>query len=427
MALAAGCSDRGTNPDRAPAPTSGVEPPTEVDHVMFDELLLQLGNVTNQLAYSAYWPDTSYFLSNDGPQIPILILLPPHGGSQYFYLHHGLVGIADRLLADGLIDPMVIVMIDNRSAFGGHFYAGNKSNGAGKWDKIIGQTLIDHFENIYERKIFEGNPNKRGIGGIGQGAYGAYRAAILNDSAYGSVSGAHGPMDFDGPNGDGGLISLMDSVLLSEQPELTAENVRNLPPTGFDTLQAYPISRMFAGGAMAFSPMFFNLDSLISYRVRADSTEVYDLQLDDQLRFSPGHAMIESDGDTLYPSFLIDSVVTQADFNLEFYLPFGWDESGVLHVPYDPIWSMWMDDNLDSLLINRGSLEGVDCWLANSPQAKWNHYEMTESWISFLQSRGLSPTVHRYSGYDGFPADDNEYVYDLLEKMLIFHSESFKE
>jgi hypothetical protein len=47
------------------------------------------------------------------------------------------------------------------------------------------------------------------------------------------------------------------------------------------------------------------------------------------------------------------------------------------------------------------------------------------SWVSTLQTNGYSPEVYQYDGYDGKPATGNEYVYDLIREMLIFHSQSF--
>lgn len=624
LMLAAGCTDRGSNPDRPDPAESGLEP--GMHHVMSDAFIVQVGNRTSQLPFTVYWPDVSYFIPGAGSEeIPLLILLAPEGETKNFYIQHGLPGIADRLIADGEIDPMAIVMFENKSAFGGHFYAGNKSNGAGKWDRVFGEDLIPYLETRYSTNIYKGDPGKRGIGGFGQGAYGAYRATIINDSLFGSVSGADGPLDFDGPNGDGGLIHLMDSVFV-EQPNLTAETFRRSPPVGFDTSSTrYPISQMFAGGAMAFSPMYFNLDSFITYSVSVDTQSILNLRINDTWpdtsryyclgwdtvvvgtdtsvfcadsflvegetmyfrcfggaigsgecpdsvlipadeatdddiavdfyrhynrnwesrywcnqysggqcidssavdgwwyyrcntwnedstectdsvfipadqvtsaddydfayevdsayfrcgnwsvdgsdstcldsifvdpdsvgggasydfavalrnldwrmvkrkfiidtipRLQPEFAMVDENGDPLYPNFLIDSIVTQDAFNLEFLLPFGWDQSGVLQKPYQPIWSMWMDDNLDSLLLNGGSLDGVDCWVGTSTQAKWAYHQMTESWISFLQAQGLTPAVYRYTGYEGYPATGSQYVYDVLEQMLKFHSASFKD
>lgn len=459
LMLASGCTDRGANPNRAESLDGELEPGK--NHVFGDDLfLVQLGNRTEQLPFSIYWPSRSHFDGDEEP-IPLLILLAPQGGTSNFYIHHGLRGLADRLIADGEIDPMAVVTIENRSVLGGYFYASNGSNGAGKWDEILGNRLVPYLEGIYSTNLDTGKVDKRGIGGIGQGAYGAFRAAILNPGTFGSVSGADGPLDFDGPNGAGGLIHMMDTVF-HEQPNLTAETFRRSPPVGFDTVQANPASRMFAGGAMAFSPMYTNIDSFITYSIRFDNREKYnikvnDVWLDSSFQCSdwdtlingpittiicvdsilesvdtipllqPEYAMVDENGDTLYPTFLIDSIVTQEAFDLEFFLPFGWDESGALQKPYEPIWSMWMDDNLDSLLLNGGSLEGVDCWVGTSPQAKWTYNEMTESWISFLQAQGHSPTAFRYTGYEGYPATGNRYVYDLLEQILKFHSASFKD
>ena len=86
-----------------------------------------------------------------------------------------------------------------------------------------------------------------------------------------------------------------------------------------------------------------------------------------------------------------------------------------------------MRNDLATLLgdAGAGALDGVNQWIATSPDAHYGFHEMTMSWVSTLQANGYAPEVYQYDGYDDKPAVGNEYVYDLIREMLIFHSQSF--
>jgi predicted deacetylase len=64
-------------------------------------------------------------------------------------------------------------------------------------------------------------------------------------------------------------------------------------------------------------------------------------------------------------------------------------------------------------------------WFATNPNAHWNYYQMTQSWMEFLRSQGHELEEHRYSSYNDDPATNDEYLFDILREMLIFHSNNF--
>jgi hypothetical protein len=89
-----------------------------------------------------------------------------------------------------------------------------------------------------------------------------------------------------------------------------------------------------------------------------------------------------------------------------------------------------MANNLDTLYVEADTtatkpFDGVNMWIATSPEAQWSYHSMTESWIDFLESEQYPVTVETYRGYPGKPASYHEYLYDLMRKMLIFHNENF--
>jgi hypothetical protein len=176
------------------------------------------------------------------------------------------------------------------------------------------------------------------------------------------------------------------------------------PPSwrnNFDSLSSCPLSRLFIGGALAFSPH----DTLIY-------TPTYNVpQIDSVIGVT--------DTMTLCP----DVVGVDAN-DLDFHLPF--DSLGQM---WAPIWEgLWLPNNLESLLAaDTSALRGVNIWIATSPEASLGYHGQTTSWITTLQNSNHAVTTMTYSGYAGSPASCDEYVYDLLKEILIFHSESFGE
>jgi hypothetical protein len=367
------------------------------------QLLFQVKNRDHIQEMTTYVPRVAYPPPiGELKQVPVLVLLAPQYGTKYFYFNHGLLQIAQELLAEGKIQPMIICCLSSDQVFGGYFY-GN-SYPAGYYDDIIATYdyvglmpfLYSQFNNLID------SPYKRGIGGIGLGAYGAYRAILKHPGMFGSISVADGPLDFDGPDGNSGLKSLFD-VALQEQGLTPATFKAN-----FDSSSAWPVSSMFIGGSLAFSPH----DTLMTYDVAITG-------LGGQTRDTTFINARWTLGDTVS---LISGIIKEDQGAWQFHLPF--DGSGNVN---QPIWDLWMRNDLATLLSDAGAgaLGGVNQWIGTSPEARFGFHQMTMSWVSTLQTNGYSPEVYQYDGYDGKPATGNEYVYDLIREMLIFHSQSF--
>lgn len=390
LIFAVGCDDRGVNTSgRVDVLEGGVSPKK---HSFSGELTLQIDNKDENLLMSIYLPHVAV-QSLDNPSaakpIPLLILLAPQDGGQYYFLNHGLKEIADQLISEGTIEPMAIACIPNDDYVGGYFYAGNYPSG-GKYDDLFSNSLVSYLESVYPMLI--SSPDKRGIGGIGQGAYGAFRAAILNPDVYSSVSAIDGPLDFDGPDGKGGFYQLFDDAL-REQGNLTDISQFRIR----DTMQ---VSRMLIGAAYAFSPH----DTLMVWH-----------------RDGFGRIVIDS-RDTLTDN---TTKVTSNpnEFQQYFHLPFTVDG-----VRYPPIWNgMWLPNNLENML-TPGVLDGINLWVATSPENTYcRFHEQTASFISTLQNEGYPVSTKIYTGASGSPAYQDQYLYDLLKEILIFHNENFKD
>ncbi|MBU8933191.1 MAG: hypothetical protein KOO62_04210 [candidate division Zixibacteria bacterium] len=425
LAISMACSDRGANqaPDIVDLPVA----PARFDHSFSNEFFLQIANTGEMALVDAYIPNRVF----QQDQLPVVVLLPPQDGSEDYYYRHGLSKIADELIANGEIVPMAIVTINNHETFGGFFWAGN-GGASGDYDALFGRPLLDWLSS-HSGDLFKDDGRYRGIGGIGQGAYGAFRAAMLHRNEYSSIAVADGPLDFDGADGVSGFEDLFADVL-SEQGLLDYVQVGDTSWTDkFDSsASAYPLGRMFIGGALAFSP---NDTLVFPYGERGYMLipiPVIDTFYD--TTFIIGYPNVI---DTLYDTLryqiddeatLCTEIINIAENDFEFHLPF--DVHGE---PYDLIWDLWLKNNLETILSDSGDgcLADVDIWIGTtedpSEQDMTFGYQ-THSWINTLQSHGLldATNVYEYSGYSTNPATKDQYVYDLLREMLIFHSRNFE-
>lgn len=403
LAVFFGCDDRGTGVPTGSLQTWGLFPNSNHS---FDTLLsLQLKNPKELLLGTTYIPRAAMPApTGEGRPVPVLVLLAPEGGDQYYYWEHGLFRLVEQMIASGEIEPMVIHCVTNDPVFGTYWY-GNSAP-AGKYDGIIGSRLLTEYLGTRIPATVITDQRKRGIGGVGTGAYGAFRAALKHPGAFGSISVTDGPLDFDGTNGTGGLVPLF-AQSLSEQGLLNASNAEF--KAEFDSSQAYPLSRIFIGGSLAFSPH----DTSISF-IRV----VPNFPNDTGATITIADSAMITDENTL-----ITNVVKPDQRDLDFHLPF--DQYGN---PDPIIWPMWMKNNLDTLYnANTDPLANTHLFVASSPSAPYNYYPMTQSWLTTLRSTyGLTVEEHSYDGYVGGPAGSNPYLYDVLKKMLKFHSDRFK-
>jgi len=412
LGLAAGCTDRGTNvPDMS---ASGGEIGI-ISHDFFRELFLQIyrnaskagPRVTFQIRM--YVPEGSIPPIQGGQPkpVPLLMLLAPQDGNEWYFFNHGLKQLANQLIAEGSIQPMAIACISNDPTFGGYFYAGNSAP-AGYYDYFIGGSLLDYLR-LTEPYLTDSLPV--GIGGVGMGGYGAFRAALMHKGAFSSISSTDGPLDFDGPAGNSGLMELFDDALM-EQGLLDAQGWR----TEFDSSTVWPLSRLFIGGAIAFSPHDTLIDTTGVYIVIDSNRGKYKIDIPPSQRYTLDDS-----------TTLITDVVNPDQFDFDFHFPF--DSTGAA---YPLIWNMWLDNNLETILTDSiGALDSVMMWFATTPEFSFGNYrEQTLSWIQTLRNNGFDSTqlqVKEYTGYPGNPATNDQYIYDLMRDMLIFHSKVFEQ
>ena len=412
LVIVAGCDDRGTNvPESSALDRGGYWP---ADHIFSPQLRFQFQNDLERFPMWAYIPQVAFDPPlGEARPVPLLVLLAPQFGDKFYYANHGLETLLKEMIADGTIQPMIVACVANNPTFGGYFYAGgtNFENlphpSSGAYDYIIG-NLVDSLGLVpYFRRSLHVLPGrqKTGIGGVGMGAYGAFRAALINDTTFGSISVTDGPLDFDGAAGFGnGLIDLFDDAL--NEQGLLGGNIKN-----FDSSSSTPLSNMFIAGSYAFSPH----DTLVYHHMQFVAGQAPHPVVDSTLK-------IDNPADTL--TLVSGFFGPGPPYRFNYHLPF--NANGTV---YAPIWNnFWMTEDLENLLINStNQLDSVDIWIGTTSQASYNYYQQTQSWINTLESAPYNYTLTKrpYQGTPGQPATGDQYLYDLLREMLIFHSKSF--
>ncbi len=409
LLVLAGCSDRGSNvPTRTTTYgytwTRGIDPPFTPD------LTYQRANADGQLKIIVWAPKE---VIPENKPASLLILLAPGEEDQWFYFEHGIHKILNEMMANGEIDPMVVACVANDRIYGGYFY-GNSIPG-GYYDNVLGSAFIEKLQFDFPSLIVD--PQHRGIGGFGQGAYGAFRAAIQNPGAFSSITAVDGPLDFDGPDGESGFMLLFNDALFENGLNLTTGYSRTDTARQIDSSSANPITRMFIGGSVAFSPHDTAL-SVTGARHIATPSEPFEILERYQI----------NDSATLITHLLTGSqtgkIAKSSAIAFGFHLPF--DSTSRTHAP---TWRRWMQNNLDTLLIKGGgnALDDTKIWIASTPEARYTFHQQTLSFEDFLMNdMDLAVDTMTYVGYPGNPAHDNEYVYNLLRTMIKYHADHFR-
>ena len=417
-----GCTDRGTNVPEYSVSRWGEWP--RGDHVFDTLLALQIRNESQQLPTAIYFPPEA--LPENGSQpMPTLVLLAPEEQNKFYYFDHGLLDLVQDMTRSGEIQPMVICCVGNDGVFGGYWY-GNSAP-AGFYDGIIGAPgdsgLVKWIHAVVPATI--DLPSKRGIGGIATGSYGAFRALLKHPGTYSSISVTDGPLDFDGLAGNTGLIPLFKTAM-DEQVSFghlgrifrdsSGVTVRDTF-IQFDSLRMSPLSRILLGGAFAFSPR----DTAVTFAYFASNPNNLTISIYTRKSITDTATVVKRLVASGKPYHMFDPA-----------MPFYIDPRDSIARPlgdiYPPVWGLWLRNNLDSLYNNAGPdpLANVNMFFATSQASPFNYFPMTQSWMAFLNGKGLSSQIseYRYLGEGGIDTYDR-YSYDILRKMLKFHSDNF--
>jgi enterochelin esterase-like enzyme len=114
---------------------------------------------------------------------PVLYMLHGVAGDATEWQSIGLLEAADRLIQDGEIEPMLIVLPN-----GGANYWVNHADGARWGDYLVGDVVASvdrEYRTVPDRSA-------RAVGGLSMGGEGALRMAMLNPDVFG-IAAAHSP------------------------------------------------------------------------------------------------------------------------------------------------------------------------------------------------------------------------------------------
>ena len=92
--------------------------------------------------------------------------------------------VMDRLIEDGKIQEMILVMPDGRNAYGGSYYI--NSSVTGNWGDFITKDLVEFVDETYRTLA---RSESRGIAGHSMGGYGAIFLAARHSDVYSVVYG----------------------------------------------------------------------------------------------------------------------------------------------------------------------------------------------------------------------------------------------
>lgn len=357
--------------------------------------------------YRIYLPP-GYSFAGTGPRYPVLYLFPPYGADELYYFEHGLKTVADRLISEGKIGPMIIVSIDGRSLLGGSFYTDSPRQG-GYFTAlyrdmvyieptVVGGSLFPEdreyravaFMNMIDATYRTlGEPKFRAAGGVGMGGYGAFKS-VLQTINFGSVSAVDAPLDFDG-TGSGGFLTLFSEIYQGSHWSLV------------DTSSANSAMSMVVSAAAAFAPHH------IGFRV--DS-----MYYDDFFTLTLGYTVTDTlpvDAKTL--------VVKHAA-----HVPF--DSTGAIN---SDVWRLWMSHNVDSMYENaeaipKGAFPDMKKLLITVDNSTDHFGEQMNGFMQFLDANGMAYEHKNYSGSNVLSGTTDHYLYDILEDILVFHSDNFR-
>lgn len=365
-----------------------------------------------------------YYWQGDGRPYPILYLLAPFRADERYFVEHGLATVADRLIAEGKIKPMIIATLDIRSPLGGSFLVNSLQQGfyfdvmfndfgpdtsladslqdlLNPPDYIAGEAFITKVEKKWYRVIDD--PSCRGIGGVGVGGYGAMRAA-METGLFGSVSAINAPLDFDGADGNSGFLSLINQQYPAPNWMTVDTSQSGFIDTSWtaDTSLGNPGMSLLVSAAAAFSPhhtaitnIYMAVDQFNSYFF---GFEVSDTLTDDMISYLPNHAV---------------------------HMPFAPDGS-----VNNNIWPLWMANNIADVHQRddfgyAAHFDTIAKLLISSNEAKYFNKEQMDGFTAYLTANSISYESNSFRGNDMLSGTADLFMYDLLEDILIFHSDNF--
>jgi S-formylglutathione hydrolase FrmB len=322
-------------------------------------------------------------LPNSG--FSVLYLLHDFGGDYSTFMGvHKIGELADRLIAEGEIEPMIIVMPDAYSLkLGGSFYTNSALMGNYE-DYIVEEmtTIIDTTFHTYVVKpgdVVLPDPDYRAISGVGMGGYGALRIALDHDTLFHSVSAMNPYTSFESFLRQENIEKIFQENGIAPDDHSLSSYKSISPDPG------KPFTQLVFAMAGSFSPTTLEAgdpDTANFFQLRSAGSKRHgvDLPFDPDRTIPPGSA----------------------------------------------IWNRWLLFDLKNKLNNDpDGFEDVNIYLECGDQNEFGLLEGTRAFDQLLSLFGKNHEYAEYSGYQGYPAGQDDFIYDRLEEILRFHSRNF--
>lgn len=151
-----------------------------------------LGDPADRRVYVYLPPD--YQASQD--RLPVVFLLAGFTGTGASFLdfrawNETIQEMADRLLAEGRIRPLLLVLPDGMTRFGGSQYI--NSEGTGRYQDYL-LELVEWTDGHFRTQA---DPSKRAVAGKSSGGFGAVRMAMDRPGSFGLIGDISGDKYFD--------------------------------------------------------------------------------------------------------------------------------------------------------------------------------------------------------------------------------------
>jgi S-formylglutathione hydrolase FrmB len=319
---------------------------------------------------------------------PVLYLLHDFGDDYSTFVNFYKVGqIADHLIAEGEIQPMIIVMPDGWNSLGGSFYT--NSDLIGKYEDYIRKEVMLIIDTTFhtvakkdpDTKKIIANSRYHAISGHGMGGYGAFKMAVKYDTTlFGSVSGMSPYLSI------GSFLSqeIIDSVFKENgisEDDFSDSSYRKISPK---PAAEKPLTSLIFAMAAAFSPH-----------------DIADTNPDD-------------------PNFFEILSIGVKRYGVD--LPF---DSTRRILDGSEIWNKWIDHDIKSLIDPNSGFRELKIYFDCGDQDQLKLYQGAQEFQQTLSYYGIENTYVKYPGYGNYPAGHSNFIYDRLVEILKFHSQHF--
>lgn len=158
---------------------------TRVDTVAAPSLLNNLIGDPERREVTVYLPPG--YSTQRSRRYPVIFLLHGFGADHRQFMNGQYQNFNVRISMDSLIrakavSPMIVVMPNGRSFFGGSFFMNSPVTGA--WEDFIVRDLVTHVDRKYRTRR---NRDSRGIAGHSMGGFGALRIAMRHPDKFSAV------------------------------------------------------------------------------------------------------------------------------------------------------------------------------------------------------------------------------------------------